>query len=209
MSVPHYVISNRHEFQAIWGSLLAAKGAVQQHLDALVLMDCLAAPPLSCVLDMHVFATIPSPSALMGLAKLTPLLLVFEQLSVDEELSWLAIGVRACCTPDLSQERLAVIIDVTHRGGIWVSNAALPLLLKGLQHYTAHHTEQNTPPNLALLTPQERKIADLVGRGDSNKLIARELNISDRTVKTHLGAIFSKLQVADRVHLALLLNQSH
>jgi DNA-binding NarL/FixJ family response regulator len=208
VTAQHDVISKRHEFHAAWGALLAAKGAVQSHVDCAHLAQAIAQPPLSCVLDMQVFPALPAPNVLMALAKVTPLLLAFEQLSVDEELAWLAVGVRACCTPDLSSERLAVIVDVTHRGGIWVSNAALPFLLKGLQHYTAHHTAQSASPNLALLTPQERKIADLVSRGDSNKLIARELNISDRTVKTHLGAIFSKLQVSDRVHLALLLNQT-
>lgn len=209
MTAQHYVISNCRAFQTSWGALLAAKGAVQLHADCTGLAHCIAEPPLSCVLDMQIFPSMPLPNALMGLAKVTPLLLAFAQLSVDEELSWLAVGVRACCTPDLSQERLAVIVDVTHRGGIWVSNAALPFLLKGLQHYTTHHTVQESSLNLAVLTPQERKIADLVGKGDSNKLIARELNISDRTVKTHLSAIFSKLQVSDRVHLALLLNQMH
>ncbi|QZA76975.1 response regulator transcription factor [Deefgea tanakiae] len=207
MAAQHCVISNSSEFQFRWTTLLAVQGPVLSYQDGNELIRLMTEPPLSCVLDMRAFSAQLMPHALMGLAKVTPLLLEFERLTVDEELAWLAVGVRACCTPDLSLERLAVIVDVTHRGGIWVSNAALPFLLKGLQHYTAHHSAMAASPNLTQLTPQERKIADLVGRGDSNKLIARELNISDRTVKTHLGAIFSKLQVADRIHLALLLNQ--
>lgn len=209
MAAQHCVISNSREFQLKWTSLLEVRGGVECHDDVNEMACFLNPPPLSCILDMRSLANPLRPDALLGLAKVTTLLLFFSQLTVDEELAWLAAGVRACCTPDLSLERLAVIVDVTHRGGIWVSNLALPFLLKGLQQYTATQSVKAPSLNLTKLTPQERKIADLVACGNSNKLIARELNISDRTVKTHLGAIYSKLQVPDRVHLALLLNQLH
>ncbi|MGL4994613.1 MAG: response regulator transcription factor [Deefgea sp.] len=209
MVVQHCVISSCREFQRQWSSLLGGLGAVLCCEDENEIAHLVSQPPLSCVLDMQSLTDRLTPNSLADLAKVTSLLLVFSQLTVEEELAWLATGVRACCTPDLSLERLAVIIDVTYRGGIWVSNAALPFLLKGLQQYTSTQLVKVPPLNLAQLTPQERKVADLVACGNSNKLIARELNISDRTVKTHLGAIYSKLHVPDRVHLALLLNQLH
>lgn len=209
MAAQHCVISNCHEFQLKWAALLGGLDGVVCYDAVHPIPALLNQPPLSCVLDMQSLLNPLLPHELTDLAKATPLLLVFSQLAVEDELVWLAAGARACCTPDLSSERLAVIIDVTFRGGIWVSNAALPLLLQGLQQYTAAQAVKAPPLDLTQLTPQERKIADLVAYGNSNKLIARELNISDRTVKTHLGAIYSKLQVPDRVHLALLLNQSH
>ena len=46
-------------------------------------------------------------------------------------------------------------------------------------------------------------MAELVGSGASNKDIARELSISDRTVKAHLTSIFEKLKVRDRLALVL------
>ncbi|MBM5572749.1 MULTISPECIES: response regulator transcription factor [Deefgea] len=207
MAAQHCVISNAREFQLKWRALLGGAAAVVCYDAILHIPALFKQPPLSCVLDMQSLSQPLTPIDVVDLARATPLLLAFSQLTVEDELSWLAAGVRACCTPDLSLERLAVIIDVTYRGGIWVSNAALPFLLKGLQQYTAAQMVKVPSLNLAILTPQERKIAELVACGNSNKLIARELNISDRTVKTHLGAIYSKLQVPDRVHLALLLNQ--
>jgi DNA-binding NarL/FixJ family response regulator len=42
-----------------------------------------------------------------------------------------------------------------------------------------------------------------VVKGLPNKLIARELNITERTVKAHLTAVFEKLQVSDRIKLVL------
>ena len=52
-----------------------------------------------------------------------------------------------------------------------------------------------------LLTHKEREILDLVKEGASNKIIARELNISLSTVKTHLRHIFSKTEVVNRTEL--------
>jgi len=55
------------------------------------------------------------------------------------------------------------------------------------------------------LTQREVEVATLLKQGLSNKLIARELNITERTVKAHIAAIFQKKGVKDRLHLALLL----
>jgi DNA-binding NarL/FixJ family response regulator len=48
------------------------------------------------------------------------------------------------------------------------------------------------------LSPREIEILDLVARGNSNKLIARRLGISDQTVKNCVSAILRKLEVNDR-----------
>lgn len=53
------------------------------------------------------------------------------------------------------------------------------------------------------LTPREREVLGLVVRGLSNKLIARELDISERTVKAHLGSVFQRIGVTDRTQAAL------
>ena len=56
----------------------------------------------------------------------------------------------------------------------------------------------NTGPLLVPLSPREIEILDLVARGNSNKIIARKLGISDQTVKNHVSAILRKLEVNDR-----------
>lgn len=57
---------------------------------------------------------------------------------------------------------------------------------------------RDEPPGAALLTPREVEILALIGEGDSNKAVARRLNISAHTVKFHLEAVFRKLGVATR-----------
>jgi DNA-binding NarL/FixJ family response regulator len=53
------------------------------------------------------------------------------------------------------------------------------------------------------LSDREREVLHLVTRGLSNKLIARELGISEKTVKAHLTAIFQRIGVTDRVQAAM------
>jgi two-component system, NarL family, response regulator LiaR len=53
------------------------------------------------------------------------------------------------------------------------------------------------------LTPREQEVLTLIARGLSNKLIARELEISEKTVKTHVGHVLAKLGVTDRTQAAL------
>jgi DNA-binding NarL/FixJ family response regulator len=56
---------------------------------------------------------------------------------------------------------------------------------------------------LDALTPRERDVLRLVARGESNKRIAAQLNLSEGTVKGYLTAIFGKLGVGDRTQAAL------
>jgi two-component system, NarL family, response regulator LiaR len=53
------------------------------------------------------------------------------------------------------------------------------------------------------LTPREREVLVLIGRGFPNKLIARELEVSEKTVKTHVGHVLAKLGVNDRTQAAV------
>jgi two-component system, NarL family, response regulator LiaR len=58
-------------------------------------------------------------------------------------------------------------------------------------------------PNADGLTEREREVLTLIARGLPNKLIARELSISEKTVKAHVSSILGKLGVSDRTQAAL------
>jgi DNA-binding NarL/FixJ family response regulator len=59
------------------------------------------------------------------------------------------------------------------------------------------------------LTARETEIAEQVAAGHSNKVIAAENGISERTVKAHLNAIFRKTGLHNRVQLALAVSQAN
>ncbi|MGF1430063.1 response regulator [Kitasatospora sp. LaBMicrA B282] len=58
--------------------------------------------------------------------------------------------------------------------------------------------------DLAALTPRELEVLGLLGRGRSNGELARELTLSEATVKTHVARIFAKLALRDRAQAVVL-----
>ena len=59
------------------------------------------------------------------------------------------------------------------------------------------------------LTPRERQVVDLIARGLSNKRVALDLGISEKTVKTHVSSILGKLGLTDRTQVALHAVREH
>lgn len=53
------------------------------------------------------------------------------------------------------------------------------------------------------LTPREREVLRLVAQGKSNREIGKELNIAERTVRSHMESILQKLRVANRVEAVM------
>ena len=93
-------------------------------------------------------------------------------------------------------------------GELWIRRGLVPKLVDSL---TADHedTMNGATGRFAVLTPREIEIARLIGQGASNKGIARQLSITERTVKAHLTMIFRKTGVEDRVKLALMVSRRH
>jgi DNA-binding NarL/FixJ family response regulator len=75
-----------------------------------------------------------------------------------------------------------------------------PLAPKAARALVAERTERRSVPDLS---DREQEVLALVGDGLPNKLIARKLDISEKTVKAHLTRIFRELGVDDRTQAAL------
>jgi DNA-binding NarL/FixJ family response regulator len=86
-------------------------------------------------------------------------------------------------------------------GGVWMGADLMRQLILGAQRLAPIVALPSA--DLNLLTGRERAVAELVAAGKTNKEVARELDITERTVKAHLGASFEKLGVRDRLQLAL------
>jgi two-component system nitrate/nitrite response regulator NarL len=75
--------------------------------------------------------------------------------------------------------------------------------LSGMLAHAVRDDNSPRPPNDVSLTERERKILTLIAEGMSNKLIARELNISDGTVKVHVKNLLRKLNLCSRLQAAV------
>lgn len=97
---------------------------------------------------------------------------------------------------------LEQVAQVVSAGGMWLGAD----LMRQLVLATARILPAASTPSadLSLLTSREKAVAELVAAGKSNKEVARDLDITERTVKAHLGSAFEKLQVRDRLQLVLM-----
>lgn len=146
----------------------------------------------------------------------SPLIAAGTEFSPEREMAALALGMSACCDLRLPSSGLAHIINVVLGGGVWISGLTFPQLMGRLSAMGGgSKADSSEPPHIIgeglpgwnLLTDRQKAVALLISDGESNKLIARKLDIADRTVKAHLSAVFEKLHVTDRTQLAVLLNR--
>ena len=68
--------------------------------------------------------------------------------------------------------------------------------------------QRSARARLARLTDREREVAEAVSEGLTNAEIADRLHLGVATVKTHVGALFSKLEVTNRVQIARCLHEA-
>jgi DNA-binding NarL/FixJ family response regulator len=107
----------------------------------------------------------------------------------------------------------ALLLKAAHavcNGEIWVPRKLITELIGELARDTStgsHTLSFAGNSSIEHLTPRELQVAQMVHRGGNNKSIARTLDISERTVKAHLSAIFRKLDIENRLHLALFFSE--
>ncbi|RIX41251.1 MAG: DNA-binding response regulator [Rhodocyclales bacterium GT-UBC] len=127
----------------------------------------------------------------------------------DEQLTLLALsmGASGCCNSRAAPEVLSQIALVVGNGGLWVGQSLLQKLVAGSGRVLAARPAQGgADALLSQLSERELQVARLVAAGESNKEIAGRLDISERTVKAHLTAIFAKLGLRDRLQLSVTVN---
>lgn len=114
-------------------------------------------------------------------------------------------GAFGYCHAYSSPEALKEVHTVVLHGGLWLGRDLLQRLIRATGSLTANTADQ-VESALSKLTQREREVAVEAAQGFSNKVIARKLGITERTVKAHISACFERLGVRDRLHLALILN---
>ena len=110
-------------------------------------------------------------------------------------------GASSYLLKDVSPDNLVEAIRAVHRGEARLHPDIARKLMDAAR--VAHQTSPIREAHVGDLTEREREVVRLVAQGRSNAEIAHELVISDKTVKTHVSNILSKLNLEDRTQLAI------
>ena len=126
----------------------------------------------------------------------------------DEQLFHaIRVGAAAYATKDVEAEELIRLIRKVARGEYLINENVLsrPFVASRVLDQFRELSQIDTVSQSVFspLTPREVEILDCVAQGNSNKEIARILNISDQTVKNHITSILRKLAVNDRTQAVI------
>jgi DNA-binding NarL/FixJ family response regulator len=114
----------------------------------------------------------------------------------DDDVLWGAVdaGASGFVLKDSSAADLIAAIRTTAAGGSWLDPRVTPRLLARLRD----RGPSLPAAELDLLSDREREVLTLMAQGANNIEVAEQLFVSERTVKSHVGSIFTKLGARDR-----------
>ncbi|WP_250475560.1 response regulator transcription factor [Caballeronia sp. GAFFF1] len=178
------------------------------------------------IVDLHMsgMASASSLAALLKANPALPLVVLSAEESVDEMRAVLAAGALGFVPKREPANVMVKAIELVLSGGAYVPIEALSLINTGAPNGsgTARPAPAETsrpirstpaaplePHHVHLmenLSPRQREIMRLVHRGCTNKMIARELQVAEGTVKVHLSVIFRALGVRNRSSAIALIN---
>lgn len=132
----------------------------------------------------------------------TRTIVFFDFCSHREVIDAMAHGVKGCIEKTSSTKEWSKAIRVVHEGNYWIHRQLLVESLDWLLNNSGNECQlPDSKPKI--LTAREWEVIHWVKQGMTNKEIARQLTISDTTVKTHLQHIYGKLEIRRRLRLPL------
>lgn len=200
----------------LWQSALSSEYTFHETVatDKRQLAICMKKLPIEVVLLHLPLLGSEGVTAISGLQELQPtskVIIIAPVYDEREELTAVLFGAKAYLEDNIKMSVLLKVVQKVLLGEVWVDRMFVTRLLKEIQEITKvqHQDVVEIERGMAMMTPREEQIAELIATGASNRRIAEKLTISERTVKAHLGVIFRKIGITDRLQLALYVNKYH
>ncbi|HSH83182.1 MAG TPA: response regulator transcription factor [Herpetosiphonaceae bacterium] len=131
-----------------------------------------------------------------------PRVLILTTFDLDEYVyEALRSGASGFLLKDDPAEQLITAVRVVARGDALL---APQITRRLIAEFARHQPPAHKPEGLKALTEREMEVLKLVARGNTNAEIARELYVSETTIRTHVGHLLSKLGLRDRVQAVVL-----
>lgn len=126
---------------------------------------------------------------------------ISEDVSDEERVNLLKLGVKGFCEIDGIDDKLEKLLPLIKGGEVWASRKVTAHALHDLLKERPDISFRESNPYD--LTAREKEILEIMVAGHKNRDIADKLNISEMTVKTHIYRIFKKLEVDSRAKATL------
>lgn len=140
--------------------------------------------------------------ALKAQGELTPVVMLTTSAKEDDLRNCLKHGARGYLLKDMDPDELVDALNGVLKGSIMVAQSMTPILAKVLRNELT-----DNQAGFDALSKREKEVACQIAGGHSNKVIARELGISDGTVKLHVKSILKKLSLNSRVEVAVMVTE--
>jgi DNA-binding NarL/FixJ family response regulator len=135
--------------------------------------------------------------------------IVLTTFHADEQvLSALRAGASGFLVKDTPPAEIINAVRVVASGDAIISPSVTRTLLSHFGDAEASQRRRAAAQRLATLTDREREVAAAIGAGASNAEVASLLYLSEATVKAHVSRLFSKLEVTNRVQIAILVHDA-
>lgn len=131
----------------------------------------------------------------------TPVIMVTTSRDEADIMAALRCGAQGYLLKDMEPEDLIAALYAIMQGEAVIAPELAPVLARIVQGNSVKRPKRD---RLDDLTPREREILHHLAEGQSNKAIARDLGISDGTVKLHVKSVLRKLNVSSRVEAAVI-----